>query len=94
MTMRLAFSIAVHAQPEILIIDEVLAVGDARFQKKCQQKIMEMRNAGCTFLFVSHLGGQVQHFCQRALWLDGGKVRLDGDCETVLATYEEFLRGA
>lgn len=94
MTMRLAFSIAVHAEPEILIIDEVLAVGDARFQQKCQDRILEMRDAGCTFLFVSHLGGVVQRFCQRALWLEGGHVRQDGDCDTVLNAYEAFLKGA
>ncbi len=93
MTMRLAFSIAVHGKPEVLIIDEVLAVGDARFQKKCHQRILEMRDAGCTFLFVSHMGGEVKRFCQRAIWLEAGTVRQDGACEDVLAAYEESVRG-
>lgn len=91
MTMRLAFAIAVHAEPEILIIDEVLAVGDTRFQQKCQARILEMRDAGCTFLFVSHMGGEVKRFCQRALWLEGGRVRQDGECGEVLAAYEESM---
>jgi ABC-type polysaccharide/polyol phosphate transport system ATPase subunit len=89
MSMRLAFSIAVFTEPDILIIDEVLAVGDARFQEKCRQRILELRDRGCTFLFVSHNSVDVLRFCQRAIWLEDGQVRQDGDCQAVLAAYQQ-----
>jgi ABC-type polysaccharide/polyol phosphate transport system ATPase subunit len=87
MTMRLAFAIAIHVDPEILIVDEVLAVGDQAFQEKCQQRIREFRARGKTLLFVSHSGPLVRELCSRALWLDHGKLLLDGPVDEVLAAY-------
>lgn len=88
MTMRLAFSIAVHSRPDILMVDEVLAVGDARFQHRCRERIVALRDAGCTFLFVSHAPRDVTEFCQRAIWLHEGRIRADGDATAVLAAYQ------
>ena len=87
MIMRLAFSVAVNVQPDILIIDEVLAVGDQSFQAKCFDKIFEFKRAGKTLLFVSHAPGLVEQLCDRALWLDHGEVVLEGKPETVLQAY-------
>jgi len=94
MYMRLAFSIAVHVEPEILIIDEVLAVGDAAFQKKCIERIHGFRREGRTIIFVSHSHGQVAELCSRAAWLDRGVLRSVGPCEDVLVQYEAHLAGA
>jgi len=89
MVMRLAFSVAVHVDPDILIIDELLAVGDHRFQVKCFDKILQFKQAGKTLLFVSHGGGVVQQLCDRAIWLDHGEMLLDGPPAQVLAAYAE-----
>ncbi len=88
MTMRLAFSVAVHVDPDLLIIDEVLAVGDQAFQAKCMEKIMEFKRQGRTLLFVSHSTGAVQQLCERALWLDHGELAMDGEAAKVVAAYE------
>jgi lipopolysaccharide transport system ATP-binding protein len=93
MTLRLAFSVAVHVEPDILILDEVLAVGDQAFQLKCMERIMEFREQGKTFLFVSHSTGAVQKLCERALWLDHGELLMDGDAAEVAAAYEGGARG-
>ncbi len=90
MIMRLAFSVAVHVDPAFLIVDEVLAVGDAGFQAKCQEKIMEFKRAGKGLLCVSHAGTTIQRLCSRALLLDHGKLLLDGPTEEVIAAYEEL----
>jgi ABC-type polysaccharide/polyol phosphate transport system ATPase subunit len=87
MVMRLAFSVAVHMDPEILIIDEVLAVGDAAFQAKCFEKIFEFRNSGKTLLCVSHAAAVVQQLCDRAIWLDHGKLIMNGNVDEVTAAY-------
>jgi ABC-type polysaccharide/polyol phosphate transport system ATPase subunit len=87
MMMRLAFSVAIHLDPEVLLVDEVLAVGDAAFQQKCFDKIREFRNAGKTLLCVSHAVGMVQQFCDRALWLDHGQLVMDGKIDDVLDAY-------
>jgi ABC-type polysaccharide/polyol phosphate transport system ATPase subunit len=87
MMMRLAFSVAIHLDPEVLLVDEVLAVGDAAFQQKCFDKIREFRNAGKTLLCVSHAVGLVQQFCDRALWLDHGQLVMDGKIDDVLDAY-------
>jgi ABC-type polysaccharide/polyol phosphate transport system ATPase subunit len=92
MTMRLAFSVAVHVDPDILIIDEVLAVGDQAFQAKCMDKIMEFKRQGRTLLFVSHSTGVVQQFCERALWLEHGCLAMDGEAGEVVAAYEDGAR--
>jgi len=88
MYVRLAFAVAVHVKPDILIIDEVLSVGDQAFQSKCTKKILEFKEQGKTLLFVSHSTGAVQSLCQRALWLDGGELVMDGDAAEVVAAYE------
>ena len=86
MTMRLAFSVAIMRDPEILLIDEVLAVGDMAFQTKCIEKIREFRNAGKTLLFVSH-SDMVRRLCDRAIWLDHGELILSGPVDGVLEAY-------
>jgi len=87
MYVRLAFAIAVHLEPEILIIDEVLAVGDADFQKKCIKKMREIAQSGRTILFVSHNMSTVRELCSRAILLDKGGIVLDGDTEKVVQEY-------
>lgn len=88
MVMRLAFSVAFHLEAEILIIDEVIAVGDKDFQQKCLARIAELKESGRTLLFVSHSPQIVQQFCSRAIWLDHGKIRLDGAASEVLEAYQ------
>ena len=87
MKMRLAFAVAAHLDPEILLIDEVLAVGDAAFQRKCLGKMGEVAGTGRTILFVSHNMLAVRALCERAVWLDGGMVRDDGPAEEVADRY-------
>ncbi len=87
MYMRLAFAVAAHLEPEILVIDEVLAVGDAQFQKKCLGKMGEASREGRTVLFVSHNLVAVEALCNTALWLDQGRVRAEGDAKAVVAQY-------
>jgi ABC-2 type transport system ATP-binding protein len=84
--MRLAFSVAIHRDPEILLVDEVLAVGDAAFQAKCIEKIHEFRNAGKTLLCVSH-STTIRQLCERAVWLDHGELILSGAVADVLEAY-------
>jgi len=92
MTVRLAFSVAAHLEPEILIIDEVLAVGDAEFQKKCLGKMGEVAKEGRTILFVSHNMGAIGQLCGRVLLLEGGQVTLTGTSANVISSY--LLSGA
>jgi len=87
MYVRLAFSVAAHLEPEILVIDEVLAVGDARFQKKCVGKMEEVRKKGHTILFVSHNMQAIRSICDRAIWLDSGRVAFDGDPSNTIGRY-------
>jgi ABC-type polysaccharide/polyol phosphate transport system ATPase subunit len=87
MTMRLAFAIAVNVDPDILIVDEVLAVGDQAFQDKCRERIRGFRTQGKTLLFVSHSGSLVRELCDRALWLERGRILLDGPASEVLDAY-------
>ena len=87
MAMRLGFSIATTLEREILLIDEILAVGDHSFQRKCLERLDQLRASGVTTLFVSHSLEQVQRLCQRAIWMDRGQVRSDGDVETVIGMY-------
>lgn len=86
MMMRLAFSVAVNRDPEILLVDEILAVGDAAFQAKCIEKIHEFRNAGKTLLCVSHTS-MIRQLCDRAIWLDHGELILSGPVGEVLEAY-------
>ncbi len=92
MVMRLAFSVASLVNPEILIVDEILAVGDSAFQEKSKAKMMELMSGGTTVLFTSHSIGQIKEMCDKVLWLDHGNVMDIGDPETVCNEYEEFLR--
>lgn len=89
MYVRLAFAVAAHLEPEILIIDEVLAVGDAEFQKKCLGKMDEVVRSGRTILFVSHNLGAVSELCSRAILLDKGKIIADGESNKTIGTYLE-----
>lgn len=91
MYVRLAFSVAIHVEPQILIVDEALAVGDSRFQAKCMNRIQVMKESGVTILFVSHDVGAVRMLCESALWLDKGQVRMLGDAFPVTAQYNQFL---
>src|SRR5436305_9843015 len=84
---RLAFAVAAHLEPEILVIDEVLAVGDAEFQKKCMKKMGDVANEGRTVLFVSHNMGAIQTVCRRVVLLSHGKVQLVGSVPEVVAEY-------
>lgn len=87
MYMRLAFSIAVNVQADILLIDEILAVGDAHFQDKCLNKMKELKKEGKTMVFVSHSMDQVKSFCDRAVWLYNGILKMDGSTEEVAKAY-------
>lgn len=88
MQMRLAFSVAVNLDPDILLIDEVLAVGDHEFQARCARRIMEMKRSGKTMICVSHAASMLEQLCQRALWLDRGQLVMDGPVREVVAAYE------
>lgn len=89
MYVRLAFSVAIHVEPEILIIDEALAVGDITFQMKCLDKMTEIRLNGTTILFVSHSLEQVKRFCTSAIWLEHGEIRLSGESNFVSDQYRD-----
>ena len=87
MVSRLAFAIAKIGTPDILICDEVLSVGDFRFQEKCQKRIQEMLDKGTTLLFVSHSIDQVEELCNKVVWLEKGDVRMFGDCKEIAEIY-------
>ena len=87
MHVRLAFAVAAHLEPEILLVDEVLAVGDAAFQKKCLGKMGDVAKTGRTVLFVSHNMGAISRLCQRVFWLDEGRLLVNGDTEEVVGKY-------
>ena len=87
MYMRLAFSVAINVQAEILLIDEILAVGDQHFQEKCFNKLRELKKSGKTIIIVTHNMEQVEQFCDRAVWLYEGKIRMDGKVKDVLKEY-------
>jgi ABC-type polysaccharide/polyol phosphate transport system ATPase subunit len=91
MYMRLGFSVATHLDPDILLLDEVFAVGDEAFQRKCFGKILELRERGRTILFVSHAAPSVERLCERALFLQGGRMVVDGPARDVIARYQQVL---
>lgn len=93
MVARLGFAIATIIRADILIVDEVLAVGDFKFQEKCKAKIAELLSDGATLLFVSHSIEQVKELCTKAIWLDGGELKAYGDTETVCAQYMSHYGG-
>ncbi len=88
---RLAFSIAINVDPEILIVDEALAVGDARFVAKCMRRIKDIQERGASILFVSHDVGSVRTLCERAIWLDKGRLVEQGDVFPVTGRFTEFM---
>lgn len=87
MYLRLAFSVAVHTKPEVLLIDEILAVGDESFRKKCFKRMEEFKKAGVTIILVSHALGQIQEFCSRAIYLNEHRVIADGEVKEVTEKY-------
>ncbi len=87
MLVRLAFAVAIHVDPEILLVDEALAVGDVYFRQRCMRKIHDLRSQGVTILFVSHATGDVKAIGDRAMWLDHGRVQAIGDTQTVVTRY-------
>lgn len=89
MYVRLAFSVAVHTEPEVLIIDEALSVGDIRFQMKCLERIELLRKRGTTILFVSHSLEQVKRFCQTAIWLESGRIKMRGEASFVADRFRD-----
>jgi lipopolysaccharide transport system ATP-binding protein len=91
MQMRLAFAVAAHLEPEILLVDEVLAVGDTEFQKKCLGKMSEVSQGGRTILFVSHQMSQIRRLCERAIWIDHGSVKMNADALGVISAYETIV---
>jgi len=91
MYVRLAFAVAAHLEPEILLVDEVLAVGDINFQKKCLGKMGDVARAGRTVVLVSHQLNQIRRLCQRVIWIDAGGVRQDGPTHEVVAGYESAM---
>jgi len=91
MYVRLAFAVAAHLEPEILLVDEVLAVGDINFQKKCLGKMGDVARAGRTVVLVSHQLNQIRRLCQRVVWIDDGSIRQDGPTHEVVSAYESAM---
>jgi lipopolysaccharide transport system ATP-binding protein len=91
MFVRLAFAVAAHLEPEILLVDEVLAVGDIKFQKKCLGKMGDVARAGRTVVLVSHQMNQMRRLCHRVVWVDGGQVRMEGHTHEVVSAYESAM---
>ena len=89
MVARLGFSVAVHLDPEILLIDEILAVGDAHFQARCHERLAEFRRHGTTIVIVSHALGEVRRLCDRVVWVEAGRITMQGDPDQVLNAYEK-----
>lgn len=91
MYMRLAFSVAINVNADILLIDEILAVGDINFQSKCFNKLKEIKAQGTTIVIVSHSLGQIEQICDRTIWLDAGKIKADGKPRNVHPEYMDFM---
>jgi lipopolysaccharide transport system ATP-binding protein len=91
MYVRLAFAVAAHLEPEILLVDEVLAVGDIKFQKKCLGKMGDVAKAGRTVVLVSHQLNQIRRLCHRTIWVDAGTIRRDGPTAEVTSAYESAM---
>ena len=90
--MRLAFSIAINVDADILLIDEILAVGDQHFQEKCYDKLMELKEDNTTIVMVSHSLDSVKKLCDRAIWIYDGIVKMDGNCNEVIEEYLKVCR--
>lgn len=92
MVARLAFAIATLVAPQILLVDEILSVGDAPFQEKSEQKMMSLIKGGTTVVFVSHSAEQVKKICTKVLWIDHGSMKMIGDVKAVMAEYEAYCK--
>ncbi len=92
MYMRLAFAVAINVEAEVLFIDEILAVGDAAFQEKCFNRLIEIRDKGTTIVIVSHSLGQIEKICSRSIWIKDGKIEMDGNPPEVHAKYMEWMQ--
>jgi teichoic acid transport system ATP-binding protein len=91
MAARLKFAIAAAKSHDVLLIDEALATGDAEFRKKSERRIKELREEAGTVFLVSHSLGTVKETCNRVIWLDAGKIKMDGDTDTVIAAYQQAM---
>ena len=91
MMMRLAFSIATIVEPEILIVDEILSVGDAHFANKSGERMKKLMSSGTTVIMVSHVLSQIEELCDRVIWLDKGKIIMDGDSKEVCDKYKSIM---
>jgi len=91
MYMRLAFSVAINVDAEILLIDEILAVGDANFQQKCFERLRELKQKGITIVIVTHDTGTVEKFCSSAVWLEGGEIKAEGKTSNVVDQYLKYM---
>ncbi len=91
MYMRLAFSVAIHVNADILLIDEILGVGDTNFQVKCFHKLMEIKNSGTSIVIVSHSLGQIEQFCERSIWIQEGRIRAQGLPRTIHRQYLAYM---
>jgi ABC-2 type transport system ATP-binding protein len=94
MTVRLGFSVAVHVNPDVLLIDEVLSVGDEHFQHKSFSRLQQFKEEGKTIFVVSHDLGSVQTLCERAIWIERGELKMDSDSEAVIAAYRTAVAEA
>ena len=92
MYMRLAFAVAINVNADILLVDEILSVGDEHFQNKCIEKMLELKNEGKTMVFVTHSMESVKKLCSRAVWLYNGNIKMDGKVEEVIKKYVEVTR--
>ena len=92
MFMRLAFAVAINVNADILLVDEILSVGDEHFQNKCIEKMLELKKQGKTMVFVTHSMESVRKLCSRAIWLRNGKIEMDGDVNNVIERYVEVTR--
>lgn len=92
MYVRLAFSVAVHLIPETLLLDEVLAVGDAEFKEKSNKKMMELLSSGATIILVSHSEEAIKEICKRTIWLEQGELMMDGISDEVVREYNQFIK--
>ena len=90
MVARLGFAIAIDVEPDILLVDEILSVGDENFRKKCAAKVQELREKGVTFVIVSHNMAQVKQLCQKAIWIENSKVMAYGDVNEVCDKYQKY----
>ncbi len=89
---RLAFAVSISVEPDILIVDEALSVGDTRFQVKCIDKMTELRDKGTTILFVTHAVEQIKRFCNRAIWIREGQIVRDGEASQIVDLYDNFMK--